>query len=200
MVSGTIPRTAATVGLLGTVPGVALAQPVDPSVATSVPPAVRALASFVLVAVIGAAIRSRYDETADRAVDAIVDRPKIAIVYGLLAFAILGFLGTYAGSVIARAPVGQTAFLTLALVVLSAAFLVLVALGHLVVGTLLTQLSGRLTPFQGLVLGAALSSLGWLFLSLPGALVAWLLVGAFGIGGLTREWVHASRADVDYGG
>lgn len=200
MVSGGVPRFTVAVALASMAPGVASAQPVDPSVVTTVPPAARALLSFALIAVTGGAIRARYDGVADDAAEAILDRPAIAVLYGLIGFAILAFLGTYAGTVVARAPIGQATFLTLALAMLSVSFLVLVALGHLVVGTLLTNLSRGVSAFQGLLLGAALSSVGWLFLSPAGAVVAWLLVAAFGIGGLTREWVHASRADIDYGG
>jgi MFS family permease len=70
---------------------------------------------------------------------------------------------------------------------------VLAGLGFAVVGTLVTDVRGRRRPWQGLVLGAIISAVGWLLLPFLGGVLAWVLVASFGIGGPTREWFHSDR-------
>ena len=71
--------------------------------------------------------------------------------------------------------------------------LLLAGLGYAVVGAWLTGLYGAQNPWSGLVFSAGLGALGWALLPpIPGALV-WVAIGALGIGGPVREWIHDER-------
>jgi hypothetical protein len=180
-------------GLLWVVPGNVAAQPLEPVTLAEAPGVVWATASFLLVLLFGGALQYRYDGYVDRSVDAALDRPRIAVVYGLMAFGFVLFAGGYASSQVARiGGVGDT----LSMAALGAAglvALVLAGLGFVVVGTLLTEMRGARRPWHGLVLGAGISAVGWLVLPLLGGLAAWVILAAFGIGGSTREWFHTPR-------
>jgi len=178
---------------LAWLPGAAAGQPVDPSVVVELAAPARALGSFVLVLLFGGALRYRYGGFVDRSVDACVDRPGVAVVYGLMAFGFVAFAGGYASSQLSQLPVGSVALATVAVTVAGSVALVLVGLGYAVVGTLVTDVGGRRRPWQGLVLGATISAVGWLFLPFIGGVLAWVLVASFGIGGPTREWLHSDR-------
>jgi hypothetical protein len=186
--------TASTVlvGLQG-VTGGAAAQPTDPGALAEAPGTVWAAASFALVLVVGGLLLYRYGGFVERSVEASMDRPYVAVVYGLMAFGFVAFAGGYAASQLAQ--VGGAGG-TLSMAALGLAGLVavgLAGLGFLVVGTLLTEVQGPRRPWHGLVLGAGISAVGWLLLPLLGGLAAWVLLAAFGIGGRTREWFHTPR-------
>lgn len=150
---------------------------------------VRAAASFTLVLVFGGVLPYRHGDYVDRAVDASLDRPRSAVVYGLMSFGLVVFAGGYASSQLAR----LSGLLAAALGLAGLAALVLAGFGFLVVGTLVTEIRGSRRPWQGLVLGAGISAVGWLFLPPLWALAVWILIAAFGVGGPTREWLHTPR-------
>lgn len=186
-------RLLTTLVALAWLPGAAAGQPVDPSAVVELPGPARALGSFLLVLLFGGGLRYRYGGFVDRSVDACVERPGVAVVYGLMAFGLVAFAGGYASSQLARLPAGRAALGTAALAVASLAALVLAGLGFAVVGTLVTDVGGRRRPWHGLVLGAAISAVGWLVLPFLEGVLAWFLVASFGIGGPTREWFHTDR-------
>jgi MFS family permease len=167
-------------------------QPVDPATLAGTPGAAWAAASFALVLLFGGGLLYRYGSFVDRSVDASMDRPYVAVAYGVMAFGLVAFVGGYAASQLIRVGVGGTGLLLVVVGVVLVA-LVLGALGFLVVGTLVTDVQGRRRPWYGLVLGAALSAVGWLLLPLVGGGLAWVVLAAFGIGGPTRLWFHTPR-------
>lgn len=171
-------------------PGTAPAQSVAPTVLTAAPGAVWAAASFALVLSFGGVLLHRHGGYVDRSIDASLERPRVAVAYGLMAFGLVVFAGGYAASQLARLG-GTLSAAALGLAGLVA--LVLASLGYLVVGTLLTEVRGSRRPWHGLVLGAGISAVGWLLLPLAWALVAWIFLAAFGVGGPTREWFHTPR-------
>lgn len=182
-----------TLGALSLLPGVVGAQPVDTSVFVDGPGVVRAVASFVAVGVAGAAFLLREEAFVDRAVDDTMERPMIAVVYGLIAFVLALFLALFVTNLVASFGVAGTPISYVASVVLIGGVVIVGGLGYLVVGTLLTDVLARRQPWQGLLAGATLSALGWLALpTLPG-LGAWVLVAAIGVGGPTRTWLHRER-------
>ena len=185
-------RLVASGAVLGTLPGRTAARPVDPAVLLEASGALLAAASFVLVLLLGGGLLYRYGEFVDRSVDASMDRPYVAVLYGVMAFGLVVFVGGYAVSQLARVGLGGTGLV----VVVGAAGLVglvLAALGFLVLGILITDVRGRREPRHGLVLGAALSAVGWLLLPFVGGALVWLLLAAFGVGGPTRRWFHTPR-------
>ncbi|MEF8841186.1 MAG: hypothetical protein V5A62_06115 [Haloarculaceae archaeon] len=168
-------------------------QPVDPAILAEAPGMAWAAASFALVLLFGGGLLYRYGSFVDRSVDASMDRPYVAVAYGVMAFGLVAFVGGYAASQLTRVGVGGTGLLLVVVGGVVLVALVLGALGFLVVGTLVTDVQGRRRPWHGLVLGAALSAVGWLLLPLVGGGLAWVLLAAFGIGGPTRLWFHTPR-------
>jgi hypothetical protein len=171
------------------------AQSVGPSAVVDAPPAVRAAASFVLVLLFGGALLYRYGAFVDRSVDSSKERPLLSVVYGAIGYGLVGFFCLYAYTQLFRLGLGGAVLSTIGVVVVACIALVLAGLGFLVVGTLLTELNGHRQPWSGLVVGAVVSAIAWLALPLLGSVVAWFVVTAIGIGGPTRRWVHASRAE-----
>ena len=148
------------------------------------------MASFLLVVAFGGGLLSRYGGVVDRSVEAFLERPLVAAVYGLLAYGLVGFLGTYAYSQLARVGVDVGAVS----VVVGVVVLALTGFGFVVVGTTVTDVLGTRRPWKGLVVGGVLSAVGWLLLPLIAAVVAWTVLAAVGIGGPARKWVHADRS------
>lgn len=183
---------------LATVPGVATAQPLDPSAVVETSGPVRGVGSFLAVLLVGGVFLYLYRGFVDRSTDAVMERPGVAVLYGLVAYLIVGFLGVYALDLVLRLGVSNTPIALVAPVIPVTGVLVLAGLGFAVVGTLITDLQGNRRPWRGLVLGAAISAATWVVLPPLVAFLAWAGVAAFGIGGTTRRWVHASR-DVESG-
>ncbi|WP_327053924.1 hypothetical protein [Halomicrococcus gelatinilyticus] len=183
-------RLAAALAGLAVGPGAAAARPIGPSVVVDAPGRVRAAASFLLVVAFGGVLLYQYDSVVDRSVEAFLERPLAAAVYGVLAYALVGFLGTYAYSQMARIGVDVA---TVSAVV-GGVVLALAGFGFVVVGTTVTDVFGARRPWTGLVVGGALSAAGWLLLPLLAAVVAWTVLAAVGIGGPARKWVHADRS------
>jgi hypothetical protein len=189
MVSAHRGRLAVGLSVLAVGPGAVAAGPVDPSVVVEAPGRVRAAASFLLVVALGGALLYRHGPLVDRSVEAFMERPLAAAVYGVLAYALVAFLGTYALSQLSRLGVGAATVAT----GVGAVVVALTGFGFVVVGTSITDVLGARHPWKGLVVGGALSAVGWVLLPLLAAVVTWTVVAAVGIGGPARKWVHAER-------
>jgi hypothetical protein len=175
------------------VPGGAAAQSVDPSVLVDAPAIVRAAIAALVVGVVGVGFLTWRRETVDSAIGDTIDRPKVAIVYGLVAFAIVAFVALFANNVLVQAGLLTTPLALIIVVIPAIGVAVVGGLGFLVVGTLLTGLNGSHRPRQGVLFAAILSALCWVAVPLLISFVAWVLVAAFGVGGTTRTWVHSER-------
>lgn len=195
MNSGRLQAGWALSAVLVVVPGVATAQGVDPTVVADAPASLRAVASFVLVGLFGGGLLTLYGDRVDRAIDESLDSSPLTVVYGLMAFVVVGFFGTYAYTFLVGLAAGDNIVSTASLVLFGALFLSLAAFGYLVVGTLLTDLYGSRRPWYGLALGAAASAVSWLLLPVAGAVLAWVAVAAIGVGGPARAWLYASRRE-----
>lgn len=172
---------------------VAAAGVLDPAVLLDASGPARAAASFLLVALFGAGLLARREALVHRAVDRTADGSPVAVVYGLMAFALVGFVGGYLLTQVGRVGVGGTTLLWAVIALVGAAVLVLAALGYTVVGTWLTQIEGARRPWPGVVVGAVLSALPWLVLPPLFAALAWFVLAAVGLGSSTRTWVHGER-------
>ena len=170
------------------------AQPLGPSTLVDAGPLTRAIASFVLVVLFGAAVLFRRAEFVDGAVDDTLERPLVGVVYGLLAYVLVLFAALYVADVITRLGFAGTPFGYVALAILVGGVGLLAGVGSLVLGTVLTDLVAVRQPLQGLVLGAGLAAVGWLALPDLAAAAIWVLIPAIGLGGPMRKWVHRDRA------
>jgi hypothetical protein len=183
-------RVTTLAALLVAVPSVATAQ-VDPSAITQVSSPVRALASLLLVLVFGSAVRYLYEEFVEDAISSSMDQPLNSFIYGVLALGGVAFLGGYAITQVSRLRVGP--LLSLTQIVLGVLVLTLAGLGFTVVGTRITELLDERQLWYGVGIGAVISAVAWLIPSFLLALLIWSIVAAVGVGGPTREWLHATR-------
>jgi len=191
-VGSTYRAVAMVVGLVA-IPGVASAQPLNPTAVADAPPVVQAVGSFVLVGLCGGLVLARRGHLVDRAVDDTMASPVIAVLYGLGAYVFVLFAGLLASTLLAQFGVARTPVGALSAVVLVGGVALLGGFGYVVVGTVLTDLFDERRPRRGLLLGSALSAVCWLVLPVLAAVAVWLLVAAVGVGGRARTWVHAER-------
>lgn len=176
---------------VGTVPGRAAAQSVDPVAAFRSSAPVRVVVAFLLVLLVGGLLLSRDEAFVDRAVDASMANPLVSLVYGVFAQGGIVFLGGYVWSQIAR--IGSAGALAgrvgAAFVLLFS--LALAGLGLTVVGAGITEAAGDRQLWPGLAIGATLGAAAWLAPTLASGLVVWVLLVGLGVGGPTRNWIHS---------
>lgn len=147
----------------------------------------------MLVLVSGGTVLYLSEEFVDRSVDASMESPVRSVLYGILAQVSVVFLGAYA--------VGQLAGIGSVGPLLSAAGIGIVAvlwialsgLGFTVVGASATDAAGERQLWPGLAIGAAVAASVWLLPTFLSGLLAWIVVVSIGIGGPTKEWLHASK-------
>lgn len=176
---------------VGTVPGRAAAQSVDPVAAFRSSAPVRVVVAFLLVLLVGGLLLSRDEAFVDRAVDASMANPLVSVVYGVFAQGGIVFLGGYVWSQIAR--IGSAGALAGRV---GAAFvflfsLALAGLGLTVVGAGITEAAGDRQLWPGLAIGATIGAAAWLAPTLASGLVVWVLLVGLGVGGPTRNWIHS---------
>lgn len=176
---------------VGTVPGRAAAQSVDPIAAFRSSAPVRVVVAFLLVLLVGGLLLSRDEAFVDRAVDASMANPLVSVVYGVFAQGGIVFLGGYVWSQIAR--IGSAGALAGRV---GAAFvflfsLALAGLGLTVVGAGITEAAGDRQLWPGLAIGATIGAAAWLAPTLASGLVVWVLLVGLGVGGPTRNWIHS---------
>lgn len=186
-------RLSTVLAALVVLPGIAAAQSVGQSVVPDASPVVRAVGSFVLVGVVGAAFLARHSDVVEEAVDDTTDRPAAAIAYGMFAYVVVAFASLFVTNLLIQAGVAATPLAYLVVAVPVVGLLALGGLGFAVVGALVTELAGPRRLGLGVLFGAVVSAVAWLALPLLPAFVAWLLVAGFGIGGRTRTWIHNER-------
>lgn len=184
--------TSSLAGLL-VVSGGASAQSVSSSIVTDAPSVVRAAMAFFVVAVVGYGFLTWRRGALDSAVEDTIDRPKVAVAYGLVAFFIVAFFGLFANNLLVQSGLTTTPLTLVMVGLLVVGVAVVGGLGFVVVGTLLTGLNGPHRPQWGVLYGAILSALCWVAVPLAVSFAAWVLVASFGVGGTTRTWVHNER-------
>lgn len=182
-------------GLTGVVilPSVALAQSVDLSIVTGLSASARAAVSFTFVLAFGAAVLYRFGEFVDHSIDSSMEQPFVSFIYGVLAYVFVGFISAYTVSQVVQIGIAVTILTVVSLVFMGGIMLTLAGLGYTVIGARITEMQGERRPWLGLVIGATVSGLWWLFLPFLHGLLAWIVVAAVGVGGPTRSWLHDSR-------
>ncbi|MFA1611708.1 hypothetical protein [Halobellus rubicundus] len=149
--------------------------------------------SFVAVLVVGAGLLARRRAFVDRAIDRVASDSVVSILYGVVPFALVGFIGGYVLSQAARVGVGSAAMVQGWVLVVGLVGVGFAGLGYLVVGAYLTQIEGSRRPWHGAVVGSVLSAIPWLLLPTLPALLVWFLGASVGLGAPTRRWVHGAR-------
>ena len=167
-------------------------QTADLSALLGLSGAARGVLSFVLVLAAGGGLLARREEDVHRAVDLMTEGSPLTVVYGLVAFGLLAFVGTYAVTQLGRLTT-LAVLLQVSLVALGLAAVVLGGFGYLVVGTWLTEVDGARRPRSGAVIGAGLSAVPWVTLPEFLAVLGWVLLATVGLGNVTREWIHGER-------
>ncbi|MFB6101714.1 MAG: hypothetical protein ABEJ73_04040 [Haloplanus sp.] len=164
-----------------------------PTVVADTPTVVRSAVAAATALLVGGILLTWFEGLLDRSVDAAVERPVLTIPYGAVAFGGVGFLGAFGYSQLIRVVgSGGAATVVGALVVL--VWLALAGFGFAVVGTAATAVWGARDPAAGVVVGAAISGGVWLAPTVGVGLALWATVGAIGVGGPARRWIHASRS------
>lgn len=148
--------------------------------------------SFALVGLAAVGFLARRESDVHRAVDLMREGSPLTVVYGVIAFGLLAFVGGYLISQLGRVTTRAAVF-QLILVGVGLAAVVLAGFGYLVVGTWLTELGGGRRPWSGAAIGAGLSAAPWVFLPLVPAVFGWILLAAIGLGNVTRHWIHGDR-------
>ncbi len=167
---------------------------IDPSIIIDIGGPVRAVVSFLVVMLVAGLVRAQFDGLLDRAVDDVVDRPRVAIVYGLFAYGLVLFGGLYISDILLRVGATGTSFGYAVLMFLTIGVLVISGVGFLVVGTIVEDLRSGRQGWLGPFVGAAISTVPWLLLPFTASAAVWIAMAAFGVGGRTRTWVHATRS------
>lgn len=170
-----------------------LAQMPGPGAVMDASAPVRASAAFSVVVLLGGGLLWRREPLVARSIDATLAGPLRAMGYGVALHAVVAFGAFYLASQLAL--VEQIGLGLGAIGLLAGGLLVLVsgATGFTVVGVAVAQLWGTSTGWPGVVLGALLAG-GVAGLEPLLAVVGWVAVVSFGIGGGVREWLHASAA------
>ena len=167
-------------------------QTADLSALLGLSGAARGVLSFVLVLAVGGGLLTRREEDVHRAVDLVTEGSPLTVVYGLVAFGLLAFVGAYAITQLGRLTT-LAVLLQASLVALGLAAVALGGFGYLVVGTWLTEVDGARRPRSGAVIGAGLSPVPWVALPEFLAVLGWVLLATVGLGNVTREWIHGER-------
>lgn len=175
-------------------PGASTVLAIDPTAVVDAPP-VRAIGAFVFVLLFGGVLLYRSHGFVDRCIDASMERPAVSTVYGVAAHGCVLLFGLYFFGQITRLSANGLVVAGAGLAV-GVAVVGLAGLGLTVVGSFLTELAGERRPWYGLVVGAVLGASAWLLPAVSAGLIVWTLLVSAGIGGPTREWIHASRTSV----
>lgn len=187
-------RLWATPGATVFIPALAAARSFDPVAIIELPGYYLAAGSFVLVLVFSAAIRLRYGGYVDDSVETSMERPHVSVLYGFIAFGLVGFLGGLGLSQLVQFGITSRKVGIIAAIIIAVAVLLLVGLGYAVVGAWVTGLWDTQRTWDGLVCGAGLSAVGWLVLPPLAGALAWFALGAVGVGGPMRVWMHSERS------
>jgi len=172
-------------------PGIAAVESLDPAAVVGTP-WLRAVAAFLLVVPVGAAVLARYGDLVDRSVEASTDSPFVSTVYGVLAHLGLVFTAGVFSTQLANAGLDPTTLQVGSSAVLGAVLLALAGFGFAVVGAWLVEFRGEGRRWHGLVAASAVGAAGWLLPVFAGVAL-WILLVSVGVGGPTRRWIHAER-------
>lgn len=172
---------------------VTLPGQLDPGVVTDTSGPLRGAVLFALILVSGWAILTLDADFVDDSVDSLLDRPAVAVLYGVAAYVIVMLVGLYGVTTLARVSVAGGVIGQLGILITGGVVLVLTGFGFLVVGTVLTEIHRYRRPMYGVVIGACLSAVCWTLLPPARGLLACVAVAAFGIGGSVRVWIHSER-------
>jgi hypothetical protein len=172
-------------------------QAFDPAQVIPADPVTQAVGSFLLTVVVGGYVVYSRGGRLDTAARASMSAPLRSVVYGLLAFALSGFLLGYALTQLGQLGVPAGALVVAGVAGLGLFVAVFGGVGFAVVGVWATGTLGLRDPFLGLVGVGAVGAVVWVALPAVAAAAVWIAIGAVGIGGPTRLWFHSDPARAD---
>lgn len=167
-------------------------QVADLAAVLELPRFVRVPVAVGLIGALGAVLLWRYDGLVERSIDASTARPLSALGYGVAAHATLVFAGAYFTSQLAQLTLSGRSLAVLGLWIGGLILAVTAALGFTVVGTVLIELRGAKSRWQGLAVGAVLAGVAAAFDPLVGGVI-WVIAVSTGVGGPVRNWVWAAE-------
>jgi hypothetical protein len=170
-------------------------QALDPSIVTDASPAVRAVAALLASTVLGGFAQYQYGGRLRSAIDASTASPVLSVLYGFIAYGLVGFVVVYGYTQLARLGLGTPFVTALGGIALLGGFLALGGLGYVVLGTWIADTAGLSDPWIGLLGVGLIGALAVLVLPLLLGVVVWFGIAAAGIGGPVRKWVHADAAE-----
>ncbi|MGM0606330.1 MAG: hypothetical protein ACQETB_11765 [Halobacteriota archaeon] len=169
---------------------------IDPAFVLELSELLRAVIAFVVVLGIGGLVLHRRERFVNRSIDATMDRPMKGVIYGVAMHGgVVMILGYSYAQLVQFVTIGSFT-VSILLGVTAAAWLLLSGVGFTVLGISLVELMSHRQIAPGVVLGAAISALVATIPSIVAAGVVWILLVSIGIGGPTREWVHASPEEI----
>jgi hypothetical protein len=152
------------------------AQSLDPALFVDAAGPTRAAVSFALTVVVAGWLVYAYGGRLDRAARTSLSRPLSSVLYGFVAFVLVGFVVAYGSTVLSTVGVDATVIGVLGAVTVVGVVLALSGLGFAVVGVWIAGALGLRDPLLGAVV--------------------WSAVVVVGIGGPTRAWVHRDAVAV----
>lgn len=172
--------------------GLAPIQVAELTAVLELPRFVRAPIAVALVLILGALLLRRYRGVVERSIDASTARPIAALGYGIAAHATLIFAGAYITSQLAQLSLSGRSLGVLGFWIGGLILAVTAALGFTVVGTVLIELRGAESRWQGLAVGAGIAGIAAAFDPLIGGII-WVVAVSTGVGGPVRDWVWAAE-------
>jgi hypothetical protein len=156
---------------------------------------IRALSAFLASTLFGGVAIYRYSGRLAAAADASTESLPLSVLYGFLAYGLVGFIVAYGYTQLTGLGVGTPALTVLGGVVLGGGLLALSGVGYVVLGVWLTDSAGIGDPWTGLVGVGLVGAAAVLVLPLVAGAVVWFGIAAVGIGGPVRTWVHADATE-----
>jgi len=160
------------------------------------PGTTRAAVAFLLTVVAGGWVVYVYGDRLRTAARGSLSRPLSSVLYGLVAFVLVGFVVTYGSTALSMLGLAPSVVAALGAVAVVGGLLVLGGVGFAVVGVWTARTLGLRDPLVGVVVVGVVSAAAWAtpWVAVGGVVSVGLVI--VGIGGPVRAWVHRDAIDV----
>jgi hypothetical protein len=173
-----------------------LGSGIEPTRFLEAPGPTRAAVSFLLTVLAGGWVVYVYGDRLLNVARGSLSRPHLSVLYGLVAFVLVGFAVTYSSTALSAVGVAPAVVAVLGAVAVVGILLVLGGLGFAVVGVWVAWTLGLRDPLLGVVLVGIVSAAAWAMPWIAVGAVVWAVIVVVGIGGPTRAWVHRDALSI----
>lgn len=173
----------------------ALPLQIDLQTVADSPASVRAVVAFLGSTFFGGLVLYRYGDRVPGAVEASTANPLVSVVYGFIAYGLVGFAIGYVYSQVARIGISARIYGVVLVILLGAAFFSLGGLGFVIVGQWAADAAGLGDPWLGLVGVGLFGAAAVLAFPLAVGALVWLGIAAVGIGGPVKRWIHSDGVE-----